>query len=61
MEIDVIIGRLDSSPIKPHGCLMPLLSRGIMPSQCLRYYGDSEIDRQTAQLLNIDYINTKKY
>ncbi len=60
-KIDVIIGRLDSYPIKPRGCLMPLLSRGITPSQCLRYYGDSETDRQTAQLLNIDYINTKKY
>lgn len=56
-KIDVIIGRLDATPIKPRE---KLRTKGITTDQCIKYYGDSETDRQTAQLLNVEYINTKK-
>lgn len=55
-EIDVIIGRKDVTPIKPRHVLKErLLSLGIAPSQCLKYIGDSDVDRQSAEMLNIPY------
>lgn len=59
--IDIIIGRKDSTPIKPrHVIIERLHDCGIKQlSQCIKYYGDSKSDLETAQLLRIEYINTK--
>lgn len=59
--IDIIIGRKDTQPIKPrHVILERLLDLGINPQkQCLRYYGDSVSDWKTAELMNVEFINTK--
>ena len=59
--IDIIIGRKDSTPIKPrHVIIERLHDCGIKQlSQCIKYYGDSKSDLETAQLLRIKYINTK--
>ena len=60
-EIDIIIGRRDGIPIKPRHVIKDRLKMyGINPEKdCLKYYGDSESDRKTAELLNVKFINTK--
>jgi len=57
-EIDIIIGREDANPIKPRQILIDkLCAYGVIPSkQCLMYYGDSESDRMSADLLCVPYI-----
>lgn len=59
--IDIIIGRKDTQPIKPrHVIIERLHDCGIKQlNQCIKYYGDSKSDLATAQLLRIEYINTK--
>lgn len=59
--IDIVIGRKDTTPIKPRHVIVERLNDcGIEKlSQCVKYYGDSKSDLETAQLLGIEYINTK--
>lgn len=59
--VDIIVGRQDTSPIKPRHVIIDRFHElGIdSESQCLMYYGDSESDYETARLLNVKYINTK--
>lgn len=58
--IDVIIGRKGVQPIKPrHVIVDRLLAHNIFLEQCISYYGDSDIDRKTAELLRINYFNVK--
>lgn len=58
-EIDYIIGRKGTEPIKPRQVIIERLKKcGINAErQCLKYFGDSEIDRITAKLLKVEYIN----
>lgn len=60
-KIDFIIGRTDTLPIKPrHVIIDRLQDLGINPQeQCIKYYGDSVSDFETAKILNVEYINTK--
>lgn len=56
-EIDIVIGREDALPIKPRHVLIDRLRAcNINPkTQCLMYYGDSEIDHRSADLLCVQY------
>lgn len=59
-EIDIVIGRENGQPIKPQHVLTDRFhTHNIEPrTQCLMYYGDSEVDYKSAKLLNVPYINT---
>lgn len=63
-EIDVVIGRQGTDPIKPRPVMAERLKAcGIDPArQCLCYYGDTDIDRRSAELLKVkyEYVNTLK-
>lgn len=55
-NIDFVIGRLNENPLKPfHEIITRMASLGITPSQCVAYYGDSEVDQVSANLLDINY------
>ncbi len=56
--VDVVIGRKDTQPIKPrHVIIDRLLAHRINLDQCISYYGDSDLDRKTAELLGTKYFN----
>ena len=58
--VDIVVGRYDTTPIKPTQVVADRLSaHNITSQQCLKYYGDSIADRQQAALLNIKYISIK--
>lgn len=61
-EIDFIIGRKNTQPIKPrHVIISRFQELGIScQKQCIRYYGDSESDYKTAKLLNVQFTNIKQ-
>ena len=61
-EIDVVIGRQGTAPIKPRPVMVERLNAcGIDPArQCLCYYGDTDIDRRSAALLKVKYVNILK-
>ena len=56
-EIDIVIGREDTQPIKPRHVLSDRLhAHHIEPrAQCLMYYGDSDADYKSAELLCVPY------
>lgn len=56
-EIDIIIGREDSQPIKPRHVLIDRFRTFNINSktQCVMYYGDSETDIRSADLLCVPY------
>ena len=60
--IDVIIGRKDTQPIKPRHVILERLHNYCINPQdhCLKYYGDSNSDYETAKMLKVEYINIKK-
>lgn len=58
--IDIVIGRKDTHPIKPRHVIINRLNEfGISQDQCLRFYGDSNLDFETAKLLKVRFINIK--
>ena len=61
-EIDIVIGRENAKPIKPKQVLVERFhAHNIEPQiQCLKYYGDSEVDYKSAKLLKVPYIKVYK-
>ena len=57
--IDIVIGRKDTQPIKPRHVIKNRLQEyGINPQeQCMKYYGDSKSDYETAKFIDVEYIN----
>lgn len=58
-DIDLIIGRKGPVPIKDGPiAIRRLEAEGIRPSDCIRYYGDSETDMKTAKILNTEFLKS---
>lgn len=54
--IDIVVGRLDSLPIKPWGNILQRLNDyGIGMNSVESYFGDSETDSEVAAFLGINY------
>lgn len=60
-KIDIIMGWDGVTPIKPQLILEKMRTYNINPqTQCLMYYGDSEVDLLCAELLGVPYTKIQK-